>query len=274
MSTVSATDKVDEAIEDFLFHLKNGFIITKLPKNTFRSPQRRVLYCDPSGHMINWRSARASDYSSKAEYLADCGHTAYSDSKKKVSIPLSSLVSCQYSKDKFESEEFFMRLVFEGHRNLDIKLTNKQDFEYCMDGFEVIAKNRERFKKTPSFRPETMEEVWDADDYHPLVWEYKPGKTCNIGCGNDLEDILLISSCYGCLWSFLVAFYALLMKGILDSDEKSTLLMMYLVFGVIYVCMVGLAVYTGQMEEDAKRKKKAELGLDEDDELPFDDDDE
>ena len=54
--------------------------------------------------MINWRSARQSDYPTKAEYLADVGHTSYSDSKKKVSIPLSSLVSCQYSKDKFEAK--------------------------------------------------------------------------------------------------------------------------------------------------------------------------
>ena len=155
-----------------------------------------------------------------------------------------------------------MRLVFDGvHRaTLDIKLTSQQDFEYCMDGFELIAKNRTRFEKPVSFRPESMEEVWNAENYHPLVWEYAPGKKCNIGCGNDIEDILLISSCYGCLWSFLVAFYALLMKGILDSDEKSTLLMMYLVFGIIYVFMVGLAVYTGQMEDEMKKKKKAELG--------------
>ncbi|GMH93214.1 hypothetical protein TrVE_jg9579 [Triparma verrucosa] len=255
MADVKPADKVDEAIEEFLFHLK-----------------RRVLFCDESGHMINWRSARQSDYATKAEYLADCGHNAYSESKRKVSIPLSALVSCQYSKDKFEAKEFFMRLVFEGHRNLDIKLMNQQDFEYCMDGFELVAKNRERFIKPPSFRPESMQEVWDADNYHPLVWEYSPGKTCNIGCGNDVEDILLISSCYGCLWSFLIAFYALLMKGTLDSDEKSTLLFMYLVYGVIYVLLVGLAVYTGQMEEDKKKKKRAALGLGEDEELPIDDD--
>lgn len=275
MAAVTAGPESDqEKINEFLFHLKEGFIITKMPKNTIRSPQRRVLFCDSTGHTINWRSARSSDYPTKADYLADSGHLSYSESKDKVPIPLSCLETCQYAKDKFQDNEFFMRLVFEGHRNLDIKLTSKEDFEYCMDGFELIAKNRSLFAQKSSFRPDSIQEVWDAENYHPLVWEYGDGKTCNIGCGNDVEDILLISSCYLTLWSLLTAFYCMLLKGAIDTDEKSTLLMMYLVFGIIFVSLVGLAVYTGQMQEDEKRKKKAKLGLGEDDELPEDDDDE
>jgi len=236
------------------------------------TPARRVLYCDESGHMISWRSVKIGDYPSKAEYLADVGHTNYQESTKHTMLPIANLVSCQYSKEKFDQGEFFMRLVFEGHRNLDIHLLNKADWEYCMEGFELIAKNRAKFAKSPSFRPESMQEIWDHDNYKPVVWEYAKGKKCGIGCGNDWEDIFLISSCYGCLWSFLLAFFALLLKGVIDTDEKSTLLMMYFVFGIIYVALVGLAVYTGQIEVEALRKKREKLGLGEDEELPFDDD--
>eukprot|EP00520_Triparma_pacifica_P004715 CAMPEP_0118644330 /NCGR_PEP_ID=MMETSP0785-20121206/6887_1 /TAXON_ID=91992 /ORGANISM="Bolidomonas pacifica, Strain CCMP 1866" /LENGTH=259 /DNA_ID=CAMNT_0006536093 /DNA_START=54 /DNA_END=833 /DNA_ORIENTATION=+ len=258
-------------MEDFIFHLKNGFVITKMPLKSLASPTRRVMYCDESGHNLSWRPVRESDYPSKGEYLADVGSVGYQGSRHHTMIPLSKLVSCQYSKEKFDQKEFFMRLVFEGHRNLDIHLKNKEDWEYCMDGFEAISKNRHIFEKKASFRPESMQEVWDHDNYKPVVWEYSPGKFCNVGCGNDWEDIFLISSCYGCLWSFLLAFYSLLLKGILDTDEKSTLLMMYFVFGLIFVALVGLAVYTGQMEVEALKKKKAQLGLGEDDELPDED---
>jgi len=113
-----------------------------MPANKVRSPQRRTLFCDSSGHAINWRQSTKTDYASEAEYYADAGHIAYTESRQKIPIALASLSSVQYSKDKFEASEFFMRLVFDGSRNLDIKLRNKTDFEYCMDGFEAIAKNR------------------------------------------------------------------------------------------------------------------------------------
>jgi hypothetical protein len=272
MADVEPTTSDDKKIDEFLFHLKSGFLITKIASSQFGSPSRRVLFCDESGHNLSWRAVKQSDYPSKAEYLSDVGSVSYAGTKKHTLLPLTKLVSCQYSKEKFQNEEFYMRLVFEGHRSLDINLLTKEDWEYCMDGFELIAQNRAKFAKSPSFRPESMQEIWDHDNYKPVIWEYYPGKTCNVGCGNDWEDIFLISSCYASLWSFLVAFYALLLKGILDTDEKSTLLMMYFVFGIIYVCLVGLAVYTGQMEVEALRKKKAVLGLGEDDDMPDDDD--
>lgn len=243
------------------FSLQSGFLITKIPKNSMRSPARRVLYCDESGYHINWRAVRESDYPSKAEFLADCGsRTSYSTtSMRKEAIPLSKLTSCQYSKDKYDEDQFFIRLVFEGVRNLDIKLMNKNDWEYCMDGFESISKNKDKFAKPPT------QEAWKTDKYQPVVWEYAPGKTCNVGCGNSLEDIFIISSCYISLWSVLVGFFALLLKGAMDTDDKSTLLMMFFAFGIIFVALVALSVITGQIEVEENRKKKARQGLDEDD---------
>lgn len=241
-----------------------------MPGNRIRSPQRRTLFCDESGHSINWRASVKGDYNSEADYFADAGHMAYTASRSKIPIPLSCLSSVQYSKDKFEESEFFMRLVFEGHRNLDIKLKNKTDFEYCMDGFELIAKNRDLFAKKTSFRPSSMQEIWSANNYQPLTMQIN-GKTWNVGCGNDAEDIFLILSCYGSLWSFLIGFFALLLKGAIDSDEHNTLLYMYLVFGVIYVSLISLAVYTGAMEKESIAKKKAAAGIEEGDELPDDD---
>jgi hypothetical protein len=245
-----------------------------MPANRVRSPQRRTLFCDPTGHTINWRQSVKTDYPSEVEYYADAGNIAYTESKDKVPISLGDLASVQYSKDKFEDKdnaEFFMRLVFEGHRTLDIKLRNKTDFEYCMDGFEAISKNRDLFKKKTSFRPDSLEEINAMEKYEPVTMQFA-GKTWNVGCGNDWEDIFLILTCYGSLWSFLIAFYSLLLKGAIDSDEKNTLLYMYLTFGIIYVSLIGLGVVTGQAAQREQLKKKIKMGLSEDEELPIEDD--
>ena len=130
---------------------------------------------------------------------------------------------------------------------------------------------RDLFQKKVSFRPDSMDEINAENDYHPVTMTIG-GTVYGVGCGNDWEDIFLISACYGSLWSFLVAFFALLLKGAVDSDEKNTLLYMYLTFGVIYVILVGLGVYTGQMQKDELAKKKAKMGLDADAALPVDDD--
>ncbi|GMI53053.1 hypothetical protein ScalyP_jg14, partial [Parmales sp. scaly parma] len=134
--------KIAEKIDDFIFHLKSGFLITKIPNNSLRNKQRRVMFCDVSGHLINWREANQSDYPTKTEYMMDIGDSSYSTSKKKKGMKLSSLQSVQYSVDHYKDNSFFMRLIFES-RNLDIELLNKEDFEYCMDGFELIVKNKE-----------------------------------------------------------------------------------------------------------------------------------
>ena len=91
--------------------------------------------------------------------MMDIGDSSYAASKKKKGIRLSSLQSVQYSVDHYKENSFFMRLVFE-ERNLDIELLNKEDFEYCMDGFELIAKNVERFEVRAGFTLEVGVKRW------------------------------------------------------------------------------------------------------------------
>jgi hypothetical protein len=121
-------------------------------------------------------------------------------------------------------------------------------------------------KDRRSFRPDTLAEINAQANYKPLVFTYK-GKEHYIGCGASLEDFGIILSLYICLWSSLVAFYALLLKGVLDTDQQSTVLMSFLFIGIIFILMVLGGVYTGQLEElrlassrDAKAaaEKKAE----------------
>jgi len=83
------------------------------------------------------------------------------------------------------------------------------------------------------------------------------GKTWGIGCGNSVEDIGIITSCYVTLWSLLVALYSLLLKAVIDTDDQSTALFTFLFFGVIFVLMVAGAVYTGQLEQARLKKARA-----------------
>jgi len=164
-----------------------------MPANQLRNPQRRTIFSCDDGMNINWRQSVKADYGSEAEFYADAGHMAPTASNSKEPIPFETLVSVQYSKDKFEDSEFFMRLVFEGHRNLDIKLRSKQDFEYCMDGFELINKNREYFteRRKHSVRPNSMAAIHMQNNYMPVMINVA-GKNWNVGCGNDWEDIFLM----------------------------------------------------------------------------------
>ena len=58
-----------------------------------------------------------------------------------------------------------------------------------------------------------------------------------------------------------MAFYALLLKGTMDSDEKSTLLYCYLGFYVMFWFFAGLGIQTGQQEKERSMKLKIKLGL-------------
>ncbi|GMH89969.1 hypothetical protein TrVE_jg7053 [Triparma verrucosa] len=111
-------------------------------------------------------------------------------------------------------------------------------------------------KDSRSFRPNTIAEINAAMNYQPLTMQMC-GSTWNIGCGNSVEDIGIITTCYITLWSSLLALYSLLLKAILDTDEQSTALYTFLFFGVIFVFMVGGAVYTGQLEEARMKKARA-----------------
>lgn len=122
-------------------------------------------------------------------------------------------------------------------------------------------------KDSRSFRPSTLAEINAATNYSPLTMTIG-GKVVGIGCGNSVEDIGIITSCYVTLWSILVAFYALLLKAVIDTDDQSTALFTFLFFGVIFVIMVAGAVYTGQLEQVRLKKaraarRKAELAKEE-----------
>ena len=83
------------------------------------------------------------------------------------------------------------------------------------------------------------------------------GRTWNVGCGNSLEDIGIISTCYITLWSFLVGLYSLLLKATLDTDDQGTVLYAFLFFGILFFLMVAGAVYTGTMEQTRLRQARA-----------------
>ncbi|GMI45178.1 hypothetical protein TrCOL_g10636 [Triparma columacea] len=111
-------------------------------------------------------------------------------------------------------------------------------------------------KDSRSFRPNTLAEINASTNYQPLTVDMC-GSTWGVGCGNSVEDIGIISSCYITLWSLLVALYSLLLKAVIDTDDQSTALFTFLFFGVIFVVMVGGAVYTGQLEQVRLKKARA-----------------
>ncbi|CAM9261146.1 unnamed protein product, partial [Chrysoparadoxa australica] len=59
--------------------------------------------------------------------------------------------------------------------------------------------------------------------YKPLVWNVG-GKTIPIGCGVSGEDFMVIWACFFTLWSFLLAFYGLLLKAAIDTVDHHTAL--------------------------------------------------
>ncbi|CAN0467449.1 unnamed protein product [Hapterophycus canaliculatus] len=72
-------------------------------------------------------------------------------------------------------------------------------------------------KDARSFRPSTLAEINMMNRYEPLEMSCC-GKTFGIGCGNSLEDVLLISGCILALWSFVLGVSGLLLKSAIDTD--------------------------------------------------------
>jgi len=120
-------------------------------------------------------------------------------------------------------------------------------------------------KDSRSFRPSSLAEINLMRNYQPLVFRYtkrngEPGE-CNIGCGNSLEDLVIICTLYTTGYCFLLGIFSLLLKGALDTDWTSTLLWSFFFFGILFVCLVGGAVWMGMRkleQEKIKRKKAAE----------------
>lgn len=76
-------------------------------------------------------------------------------------------------------------------------------------------------KDARSFRPSTLAEINMMNRYEPLEMKMC-GKTYGIGCGNSLEDVLLISGCILALWSFILGVSGLLLKSAIDTDRYAT----------------------------------------------------
>lgn len=72
-------------------------------------------------------------------------------------------------------------------------------------------------KDARSFRPSTLAEINMMNHYEPLEMSCC-GKTYGIGCGNSLEDVLLICGCILALWSFVLGVSGLLLKSAIDTD--------------------------------------------------------
>lgn len=73
-------------------------------------------------------------------------------------------------------------------------------------------------KDARSFRPSTLAEINMMNRYEPLELKIA-GKTYGIGCGNSLEDVLLICGCILALWSFVLGVSGLLLKSAIDTDR-------------------------------------------------------
>jgi len=118
------------------------------------------------------------------------------------------------------------------------------------------AKNESGLKDQRSFRPGSIAEIQKAANYQPLVW-YVSGNEIGIGCGNSVEDIGIILSCYVCIWSACVLFFTLLLKAAIDTDDQNTALHAFLYFAMLFFCLVGGSVYTGQLELEKIKKARA-----------------
>lgn len=258
----SATE-TETKLSNFIEHLQTGIHISKVKKTKLGrdSRLRRVLEVDAEGKSLTWRQVNVRDYKDENEFQIDNpDDTPYDLSTPKTPVPLYTLQRVLFNREvMMKTERFKIRLDFKGFRTLDFECTSRDDFYYLIAGFELIKKNREKFK-TSSYKETLLADEWSDDHYEPLIFKYNydgEERVCEIGCGNDVEDILLISACYGCLWSFLLGFFGLLLKGVIDSDESSTMLMQFMFFGIFFIFMVGLAVVTGQIEEQSRARKAA-----------------
>lgn len=78
----------------------------------------------------------------------------------------------------------------------------------------------------------------DEATYHPFAIQYtkKDGTRahCNVFCGLTTKDFILILGCYVGFYSFLFGFSALLLKGVIETNEKHSLLWSFLVLGILF----------------------------------------
>ena len=106
--------------------------------------------------------------------------------------------------------------VPKGHPHADT-LAKVSKFDQSKDAIPKVVPPRGS-KDARSFRPSTLAEINMMNRYEPLTMQ-ACGRTIPIGCGNSLEDVLLICGCIFALWSFVLGLAALLLKSAIDTDR-------------------------------------------------------
>lgn len=113
----------------------------------------------------------------------------------------------------------------------------------------------------------------DEENYHPLAIHYTkkdgtPSK-CDVVCGLNLKDFILIVGCYIAFYSFLFGLSALLLKGVIATNETDAFLWGFLVIGVVFCIGVMLAVLITTRSDQKKmseKQKKIETKVEKSDE--------
>jgi hypothetical protein len=83
----------------------------------------------------------------------------------------------------------------------------------------------------------------------------------NIGCGLSLKDLALVLGCYVAFYSFLFVFCVILMKGVMDTSDNSTMLWTFNFIGTMFGAAVGIAVKIGTKAQEEKKvaEQQAEM---------------
>lgn len=121
-------------------------------------------------------------------------------------------------------------------------------------------------KDARSFRPSTLAEINLMNRYEPLTMQCG-GKTIPIGCGNSLEDVVLIAGCVFALWAFVLGVSSLMLKSAIDTDRNHTALWVYFWFFILGALLLGGMIATGQVERRRAEAVLAEKQHEEDEAL-------
>lgn len=132
-----------------------------------------------------------------------------------------------------------------GHVHADT-LQKVSRFDQSKDAIPKVVPPRGS-KDARSFRPSTLAEINMMNRYEPLTMQ-ACGRTIPIGCGNSLEDVLLICGCIFALWSFVLGLAALMLKSAIDTDRNHTALWVYFWMFVLGAFLLGGMIATGQVE--------------------------
>ncbi len=110
-------------------------------------------------------------------------------------------------------------------------------------------------KDSRLFRPSSMEELLAVQRYKPLTVNIC-GYKVPIACGQSGEDCIIITLSYIALWSFILFFVSLLLKGALDTVYRHTALwMMFWIFWAAVLVLL-FVVYNGKIERERQELKE------------------